>query len=171
MDFDAEQQAKIDQSALSAELNWQLNGYKLTSITAWRDWNFSPKNDLDFSQLAGITGGFKVEQDQFSQEIRLASPIGGAVDYVVGAYYFYQNIDSRNTYQTGDSALALTTAYPNNATLEGLGKSKTHSYAAFGQSTWHVNDQFDLTTGLRYTSEKKPERSTNPKSIRQLMQL
>ncbi|GAA5013213.1 TonB-dependent receptor [Acinetobacter puyangensis] len=155
VDFDAEQQAKIDQSAVSAELNWQLNGYKLTSITAWRDWNFSPKNDLDFSRLAGITGGFKVEQDQFSQEIRLASPTGGAVDYVVGAYYFYQNIDSRNTYQTGGSALALTTAYPNNAELEGLGKAKTHSYAAFGQSTWHVNDQFDLTTGLRYTSEKK----------------
>lgn len=156
VDFNDEQQVKVDQSALSAEFNWTTaNGFKLTSITAWRDWNFKPKNDLDFSRLEALTGGFAVDQNQFSQEVRLASPIGGAVDYVLGAYYFYQDIDSNNAYATGKNALALTTSYPDNAYLSGQGKAKTNSLAAFGQSTWHVTEQFDLTTGLRYTSEKK----------------
>lgn len=156
VDFDAEQQSKVDQSAASAEANWLFdNGFKLTSITAWRDWNFKPKNDLDFTPLDGITGGFEVEQDQFSQEVRLASPSSDTFDYVVGGYYFYQDISSNNAYRTGADAAALTTAYPNNAYLSGTGRSTTDSYALFGQSTWHATDKFDLTTGLRLTSERK----------------
>ncbi len=156
VDFNDKQQSKVDQSALSTELNWLFdNGFKLTSITAWRDWNFKPKNDLDFSRLDSLTGGFKVNQDQFSQEIRLASPVSETFDYVVGAFYYYQDIENNNAYQTGKDALALTTSYPNGAYLAGLGTAKTNSLAAFGQSTWHVTDQFDLTTGLRFTSERK----------------
>ena len=156
VDFDAAQQSKIKQSAVSAELNWQFeNGLKLTSITAWRDWNFKPKNDLDFTRLNGVTGGFNVDQNQFSQEVRLTSPTNQIFDYVLGAYYYYQDINNHNTYKTGTDALAATTSLPNNAYLSGLGHSKTDSYAIFGQSTWHVMPKFDLTTGLRFTSERK----------------
>lgn len=156
VDFDAEQQSKIKQNALSAELNWLFdNAFKLTSITAWRDWDFKPQNDLDFTRLDGATGGFNVDQNQFSQEIRLASPINQTFDYVLGAFYYYQDINSHNAYNTGDHALAITTAFPNNVYLSGIGQSTTDSHAIFGQSTWHVTPKFDLTTGLRLTSERK----------------
>ncbi len=155
VDFDASQRSRVNQDALSAEANWDINGYKLTSITAWRDWKFSPENDLDFTRLPGVVGGFKVNESQYSQEIRLASPLGEVYDYVVGAYYYHQNITSDNAYQTGASALALTTTTPFNASLRGVGKSSTDSYATFGQATWHVSQVFDLTGGLRYTLEKK----------------
>ncbi len=156
VDLDAEQQSKIKQNAVSTELNWLLdNGFKLTSITAWRDWSFKPQNDLDFTRLNGITGGFNVDQNQFSQEVRLASPLNQTFDYVLGAFYYYQNIDSHNSYQTGINALATTTAFPNNAYLSGLGHSTTDSYALFGQSTWHVLPKLDVTTGIRLTSERK----------------
>lgn len=155
VDFDARQRSRVNQDALSAEANWDINGYKLTSITAWRDWKFSPENDLDFTRLPGIIGGFKVAESQYSQEVRLASPLGEDYDYVVGAYYYHQNINSDNAYETGASSLALTTTNPPNASLRGVGKSATDSYAAFGQATWHVSQVFDLTGGLRYTQEKK----------------
>ncbi|MFL9710707.1 TonB-dependent receptor [Methylobacillus sp. Pita1] len=158
VDFDARQRSKVNQDALSAEANWDINGYKLTSITAWRDWKFSPENDLDFTRLPGLTGGFKVNEEQYSQEVRLASPLGEVYDYVVGAYYYHQNIDSNNAYETGASALALTAAYPPNASLAGKGTAKTDSYALFGQTTWHISQAFDLTGGLRYTVEKKEGR-------------
>ncbi len=155
VDFDARQRSRVNQDALSAEANWDINGYKLTSITAWRDWKFSPENDLDFTRLPGIVGGFKVDESQYSQEVRLASPLGEVYDYVVGAYYYHQNINSDNAYATGASALNLTTTNPPNASLRGIGKSSTDSYAAFGQATWHLSQVFDLTGGLRYTQEKK----------------
>lgn len=156
VDLDAEQRSKIKQNAVSAELNWLFdNGFKLTSITAWRDWSFKPQNDLDFTRLDGITGGFNVDQNQFSQEVRLASPVNQTLDYVLGAFYYHQNIDSHNSYQTGVHALAATTVFPNNAYLAGLGHSTTDSHAIFGQSTWHVLPKFDLTTGIRFTSERK----------------
>lgn len=156
VDFNDEQQSKVNQNALSTELNWSLaNGFKLTSITAWRDWHFKPKNDLDFSSLESLTGGFQIDQNQFSQEIRLASPVSDTLDYVLGAFYYYQDIDSHNAYQAGKDALALTLAYPNDAYLSGQGKAKINSLAVFGQSTWHVTPKFDLTTGLRFTSERK----------------
>ena len=156
VDFDADQQSKVKQNAVSAELNWLFdNGFKLTTITAWRDWNFKPKNDLDFTHLNGITGGFDVDQNQFSQEVRLASPLSQTFDYVLGAFYYYQDISSHNVYNTGSKAFAITTAFPNNAYLAGIGQSTTDSYALFGQSTWHTTAKFDLTTGIRLTSERK----------------
>ena len=157
--IDDAQQAKVEQSAASAEANWNLGGYKLTSITAWRDWNFSPRNDLDYTNLPGLTGGFKSREEQYSQEVRLASPTGGALDYVVGGYYYHQRTASDNSYTTGPSVLALSGgSYPNNNVVSGRGQAATDSLAAFGQTTWHVTPQFDLTGGLRYTTEDKKGR-------------
>lgn len=157
--LDGEQQAKVEQSAASAEASWSLGGYKLTSITAWRNWNFDPKNDLDYTNLPGLTGGFKSREEQYSQEVRLASPTGGAYDYVVGGYYYHQQTSSDNSYTTGPSILALSGgSYPNNNVVSGRGKATTDSLAAFGQATWHVTPLFDLTGGLRYTTENKKGR-------------
>lgn len=154
------QQAKVNQNAFSAEANWSFaNGYKLTSVTAWRDWRFDPKNDIDYTDLRGITGGFKTREDQFSQEFRLASPTGGFYDYVIGAYYYHQRTSSDNRYDTGPSIQALSgNSYPNNNVLSGHGEATTDSLAAFGQSTLHLTQRFDLTGGLRFTSEKKEGR-------------
>lgn len=157
--IDGPQQAKVEQSAASAEANWNLGGYRLTSITAWRDWHFDPKNDLDYTNLPGLTGGFKSKEEQFSQEVRLASPTGGSLDYVVGGYYYHQRTSSDNSYTTGPSILALSGgSYPNNNIVSGRGEATTDSLAAFGQTTWHVSPKFDLTGGLRYTTEDKKGR-------------
>ena len=149
----------MEQSAASAEANWNLGGYKLTSITAWRNWNFDPKNDLDYTNLSGLTGGFQSREEQVSQEVRLASPTGGPIDYVVGGYYYHQRTASDNSYTTGPSILTLSGgSYPNNNVVSGRGEASTDSLAAFGQTTWHVSPAFDLTGGLRYTTEDKTGR-------------
>ncbi|MBK1615799.1 TonB-dependent receptor [Rubrivivax gelatinosus] len=153
------QQANAEQNALSAEANWRLGTHRLTSITAWRNWRFDPKNDIDATPLAGITGGFTTREKQFSQEIRLASPGDERFDYVVGAYYYYQDIYSLNRYDTGPYATALTGGgYPSNNALTGRGEAKTESLALFGQGTLHLQSGVDLTSGLRATTEKKQGR-------------
>lgn len=157
-----DQQVKVHQSAFSAEANWNTSGgYKVASITAWRDWNFNPRNDLDNTSLPGFIGGFKTKESQFSQEIRLASPTGGAYDYVLGAYFYHQKTSSHNRYDTGPIAVNLSGgSYPNNNVLSGDGKATTNSVAVFGQGTLHLTSRFDLTGGLRFTSERKEGRVT-----------
>ncbi|MDB5451912.1 MAG: Pesticin receptor, partial [Caulobacteraceae bacterium] len=43
----------------------------------------------------------------------------------------------------------------NGFTFRGDSVAKTNSYAAFGQTTFHITPEWSLTTGLRYTKEKK----------------
>lgn len=156
--LDGRQRMRSKQDALSAEANWHFSGYTLTSITAWRQWAFKPDNDLDRTDLDGVVGGADVKHEQYSQEIRLASPLGDTFDYVIGAFYYHQDVSNREQYVTGPNALALTTIYPNNSVFSGSGYAKTDSYALFGQATWHLTEKLDLTAGLRTTLEKKTAR-------------
>ncbi|MCB5186995.1 TonB-dependent receptor [Methylobacillus caricis] len=155
---DGKQRTRTKQDALSAEANWDLNGYTLTSITAWRQWEFQPDNDLDRTDLYAVNGGVDVRHKQYSQEIRFASPLSDVFDYVAGAYYYHQDVSNHEQYVTGPDAFALTTIYPNNSAFSGSGYAKTNSYALFGQGTWHLTEKLDLTAGLRATLEKKEAR-------------
>lgn len=163
--LNSRQRVRTKQDALSAEANWELNGYTLTSITAWRRWAFKPNNDMDRTDLDALTGGTNVEHKQYSQEVRLASPLSDTFDYVLGGFYYYQDLANHEAYNSGPAALALTTIYPNNSKLTGTGYAKTNSYALFGQGTWHLTDRLDLTGGLRYTLEKKEARVVQDKAV------
>jgi iron complex outermembrane recepter protein len=148
----------VRQGGGSVEVNWKLDGgYNLTSITAYRSWQFLPTNDADGTSVSAIiNAGQEDDDEQWSEEIRLASPSGTAVDWVAGLYYFYQ-------YQKN---LAFTLYGPSAHALYGLptfyndGYSATHahpetqSYAAFGQATWHITSDLSLTAGLRDTEER-----------------
>lgn len=160
--IEGEQQAVVRQDALSAEANWKVghgaDSYALTSITAWRNWSFVPKNDLDSTSLQGLSGGFDTRENQFSQELRLASPSGKAYDYVLGAYWYHQKTASDNHYATGPLASSVSGGvYPNNNSMTGHGAVQTDSYALFGQQTWHAA-ALDLSAGLRLSSERKQGR-------------
>ena len=80
---------------ISAEANWKLAGFTLTSISAWRDWTFYPQNDLDYLPLdIQANGGSNIWNKQASEELRVASPTGGAFDYVAGVYLYWQSVDT-----------------------------------------------------------------------------
>ncbi|MFA9219511.1 MAG: TonB-dependent receptor, partial [Sphingomonadaceae bacterium] len=166
--FDGDQRARTDQGGLSAEANWHLaSGGNLTSITALRFWTFHPHNDYDVVAAPGLRDvGFNVQHRQLSQELRLASPVGKRFDYVVGAFYYRQQIADDFFVKFGAKADPLVL---NNFTGLGLldnsngishGNSTTDSYALFGQGNWHLSPQWEFTGGLRATSESKAARSS-----------
>jgi iron complex outermembrane receptor protein len=64
-----------------------LGDYHLTSITGWRQWLNTQRQDYD--SVAALSTAFPSGQDtgrvntkQFSEELRLTSPKGGLIDYV-----------------------------------------------------------------------------------------
>lgn len=160
---------RMKQGGVQANVEWDLGGTTLTSVSAFRFWNWTPRNDPDYSALSiSLEGNQYDRQRQFSQELRLASNGKKTVDWVVGLYAFHQSINGwfRNEYgrDAGEfliapGTLGLTPAQ-RRAALEGTftyapSKPETESYAAFGQAVWHLAPAIDVTAGLRYTYERK----------------
>ena len=162
---DGHYQSNMDGYGVSAEVDWDVGPAKLTSLTAYRGWNWNPANDGDSTALPVVTLAEQANrQRQFSQEFRLASDTGGPVDYVVGAYYFWQIIRGYGKTGYGSAAPAwfipAVPAAAAEAALVGFEANSTsdpstRSLAFFGQFDWRLGDRLTLTAGLRYTREKK----------------
>jgi iron complex outermembrane receptor protein len=154
----------MKQGGGSAKLDWTLPGHVLTAITAYRFWDWDPRNDADGTGAPILTAAqLSSQQHQFTQDIRLASTGTRAIDYVVGAFYFHQRLQSEGLTRYGADAPTYILGSDNavfDAALVGWGAAntsllKTDSYAGFGQATWHVTPRLSLTGGLRYTKETK----------------
>ena len=165
-DLDTPLRAKQELGGLSLLAEWDLGPGTLTSVSAWRFWNWDPSNDRDFTGLP-ITSvsANPSQQRQVSQELRYASNGTNTVDYVGGLFYFHQTIDTQGLQVQGSAAsrwlLNPTSANANNpAVLNGLRSTNTIGFtntsaAAFGKLTWHVTDRFSIQPGLRVNYDKK----------------
>lgn len=148
----------------------------IKSITAWGDAEGSATRDIDVSQLDVMYQVNGVSSsDYYSQEVRFASPAENALEYQIGAFYYESSTQGGNnepwTFIGEDLILVASQV----ESLGGLlppgvplgfvtqaGDSiradvflETQTLAVFGQSTWHINERWDVTGGLRWTKEKK----------------
>ena len=172
IDNDAQQFDNTHQFVISGTGEWFLaDGIKATTITAYQTWAFYPENDTDFTVLPiGTNDNFIDHVNQFSQELRLASPTGHVLDWVTGLYLFNQNLTGRSQSFQGVDAWAFNSTLAGLAngtksrttqlasTLNGLDYQtdedpQTDSYAAFAQSSWRFAPRWTLTTGFRETFE------------------
>ena len=152
---------KTGGASLRAE--WDVGPGTLSSITAWRFWDWKPENDRDYTGLSIVSKSQNPsQQDQYSQELRY-NYSGKRLDFVVGAFGFYQRIDTQGLEQQGRDAskFNLTGANANNpAILEGLTARNTQflkatSLAVFGQASWKLTDAFTIQPGVRVNYDKK----------------
>jgi iron complex outermembrane receptor protein len=152
------QEAAVDGvGGVSLHINHVMdNGFELTSITAYRyeDWFFSD-NDEDYTPLTIANSGIAADSDHFTQELRLASPAGERLDYVLGLYYLDQNIQG-----DGDATLDMTLLTGGAVPLPAYfinyeADVDVMSWAAFVHANYQLTDNLQLTAGLRYTYEEK----------------
>ena len=168
----------------SAETNWTtpwFGGAKLTAITAMRDWERGYASDADYTTVdilyygTGTTN--RSEFKQFSQEVRLAGSNEKA-DWLIGAFYANERLHQRvaltygKDFETYASLLfssgtnpilvgqSLMGRAPGTSYVTGQGQQdrydqQEHNISLFTNDTWRVTEKFELTGGLRYTSENK----------------
>jgi len=162
-DIDANLNAGNKIGGASAKVKWDVGGGTLTSVTAWRFWDWKPENDRDFTGLPIVSRSQNPsQQDQYSQEFRY-SYSGKKVDFVVGLFGFKQRIDTQGLEQQGaaSSRWNLTGALANDpSVLNGLTARNTQwlkatSAALFGQLSWKVTDQLTIQPGARVNYDKK----------------
>lgn len=162
---DSHYQSNMEGYGVSGEVNWDFGAASLTSITAYRWWDWNPANDGDSTSLPVTTKAQQANrQRQFSQELRLASKGNRTIDYVVGAYYFWQIVRGYGATRYGPAAALWNLPAANqviaSAALDGFEANststpETRTFALFGQADWHLSDALTLTSGLRWTHEKK----------------
>ncbi|HUD31244.1 MAG TPA: TonB-dependent receptor [Novosphingobium sp.] len=168
-DIDADLGTDTNEGGTSAIADWDMGGVTLTSVSAWRFWNWDAANDRDYTGIPiQITQHIPSRQDQFSQELRIASNGSGPLRYVGGLYYFHQKITGRPIsiygpmaayWLIGPTTGANATPVPANL-LDGYGQDghtrfTSDSYAAFAEVNYDLTPRLTLTGGLRYTYEDK----------------
>jgi iron complex outermembrane recepter protein len=97
---------QIRDEGISGELNWDLGGAKLTSITAWRDNTLVAGNDVDYTGLDILqepaNEGNQTDFKQASEELRLAGK-SGPLDWLVGGFFSSEILTSNTAIYAGDA--------------------------------------------------------------------
>ncbi|MET0310310.1 MAG: TonB-dependent receptor [Sphingomonas sp.] len=177
-DLDANINSRQEIGGASLVANWDIGGATITSVSAWRYWDWKPANDRDFIGLPITTVSQNPsQQKQVSQELRIASNGHNKLDYTLGAFFFHQTIDTQGSQVQGPAAsrwllnpgnvpvgaagCATPTANAcNPAILNGLTSTNTigfdnTSFAVFGKLNWEVLPSLHIQPGLRVNYDKK----------------
>ncbi|WP_439101149.1 TonB-dependent receptor [Congregibacter sp.] len=162
--------SELDSDNITLTLNWGIGDATLTSVTAYMGYETDEFLDSDGSGIDAFVQDQQEEYDQFTQEIRLVSPGGETIDWIVGGYYMDWDLNFDADFLVDDeslwSALGVLGAATGDPSLAPLGAlsnlrnerrydADSETYAAFGQATWNMTDVTRLTVGARYTREDK----------------
>ncbi len=89
------------------ELNWDLGGAQLTSITGYREYSNTQASDTDYTQVdilyraPGPNAGAR-EFKTFSQELRLqGEAFDGTLDWLIGGYFANEKLETRDNLRFG----------------------------------------------------------------------
>ncbi|MDB6028244.1 MAG: TonB-dependent receptor [Verrucomicrobiales bacterium] len=142
-----------DSDNQSFKIAYDSSAVRITAVTSHRDWKQNLAQDFDFSASPFVsTIGFSnPELEQWSQELRVQSPEDADKLKWLGGLFFLHG-DQKNS--SGSSTFI---AVPFPFTINATTKSHTeaHTYAAFGQATYTVVENLDLTAGVRLTYDKR----------------
>lgn len=138
------------------DVNYQMGNFSLTSITSYVD---SEVSSISGSENLPVTSIVELAEhediNQFTQELRLASPPGETLEYMIGLYYFYKDTDLNVSEAVDPFPLGFTPVpgiLVSTATYDP--KVENESYALFSNVTLNVNERTRLTAGFRLNHEE-----------------
>jgi len=163
-DLDASINSRQEVGGTSLTANWDVGPATITSVSAWRYWDWKPQNDRDFVGLPITTVSQNPShQTQISQEVRIASNGKNKLDYTAGAFFFHQKINTNGSQVQGSAAsrwLLSGADASNPNVLNGLTSTNTinfsnTSFAVFGKLNWEALPNLHIQPGARINYDKK----------------
>jgi outer membrane receptor protein involved in Fe transport len=174
----------IENYGLSGQADWSVtDALTLTSISAYRAVRSFTNQDSDFTS-ADLIGSNRTDTsiDTYTQELRVASDFDGPLNFLLGGFYFRENIDVDTSLTFGRDfrgyANLLSGGAYGSAALEanlravnpglpagqfgaaGQGRFERYGYrntalSLFGQLDFEITDRLTLTGGFNYTRDRK----------------
>lgn len=159
---------------VSLQADIELGDHVLTSITSYRGWDNQEIRDGDWLDqpyvgLNQLHDDGPQTSNTLSQELRIASPTGNFLEYVLGAYYSKADSDrtfARSVITCSASTLpAVAPGLTPCSTAPGVSTITTpygiadfgsvfKNFAVFGQATFNISDDLRFIGGLRWTQDK-----------------
>lgn len=143
--------SKRDASTMSLRVDQEFDSVTLSSISAYRERETEFLTDRDFTAVSILSSGLNSDENQFTQEVRLASKSDGPLSWTIGAYYFNRNYTQDTILDLGPGFLGPGRRNIVNATA----RTETDSFAGFGSLEYKLTDAWRGEIGLRYTYEDK----------------
>ena len=172
-DHDAPEFNKSEFLLVNARAQLDFDRFMIRSITGLVDSEHSRAFDQDNIFTDTILRDNEYEGESFSQEVRFQSTGDWGVDWTVGAIYAQDEIQQLNTVFFGAVAgfdhPNIPGIGPDPVLGPGIGfglppagfrinfnerELNIDSWALFGEINWHINDQWDLILGGRYTNDE-----------------
>jgi iron complex outermembrane recepter protein len=155
---------EVDNVTLTVD--WDLDGYSLSSSTGFVQYEFDELCDCDFTGATVFNASRQEEYEQFSQEFRITSDLGGDFDYIAGLFFqstelaYADQISLPNptvvsTALTALGAPAVLALVAPDSSSDRMFNQEGDIWAVFAQGTWAIQDNLSLTVGGRYTQENK----------------
>ena len=156
---------QVESEGASLKLEWDISDeYTLTSISGWESAEIYSRADIDggygasyipdymgpgFIPFSSESADGIPEQDQLTQELRLASNFSGDLNYQVGLFYFDEELTIENfSYDTFSSPAGALNGYVQQ-------QQDTTAWAIFGSVDYIFSDKLKVTAGLRYSDDEK----------------
>jgi iron complex outermembrane receptor protein len=151
----------------SATLSAKLGDIDLTAITGYNVTRYSDLIDITYSVgdfatrptygVAVTVSDDLVKTNKFTQEIRLSTPIGKRVDWLVGAFYTHE----KSTAVQDILPVAPEMNIDNPLGFGGVTPTTYEEYAAFTDVTFRITDKFDVQVGGRESQIRQTSASTD----------
>ncbi|MBB6125286.1 TonB-dependent receptor [Sphingobium subterraneum] len=139
----------LDFAEYSARLNWKLSpSIELVAITGYLDYDRIFSEDADGSAVGGFLGNaaaiYTLDARQFSQEVQLRGGNEGALNWVLGGFYYN---DRRTATSTVPEFFGTA--------IDTTGRVRTEAGALFGNVDLPLGETVGVELGGRYTKETK----------------
>lgn len=145
------------------QLDWDVEDYTVTSVTGISSYKFKGLGDLDISK-GDILGVLNNEDyRQYSQELRIQSPIGEGFEYQAGIYLQSSELDwdtdvhmkITNLFDGVLPAFVVDQIRDTEGVRETVYDLSANSASAFFEGTFNLSEVLRIKFGGRYTYEKK----------------
>jgi iron complex outermembrane recepter protein len=169
--IDTDQKTILDLKSTSASANiaYDFGAFTIKSITGFSDFSAVRTSDTDFSASTIGVDYQLTSAKTFSQELQLLSNGDGPFTYVLGAYYFDDEL----------RGVFINEQFPR--TVRGVGapvtlpvagggfydeqRADTSSIAAYAQGSYDVTEALKLTAGIRFTRDTKDFKFANAAAV------
>ncbi|PCI63513.1 MAG: TonB-dependent receptor [Gammaproteobacteria bacterium] len=171
---------KVDDGGISLQVDIDFDNFYFTSISAYRTNESDFLIDADFTSVDILNNTGNTKIDTYTQEFRLTSTGTKKLDWMVGGFYFNENVKTGEKLFYGpgtrpyfDTLLAAGGASGLLAGVEGVyGRAPgsffsantqidddftqdNEAYSFFVNFDYHLNDKLTATFGANYTKDKK----------------
>lgn len=172
---------EVENSGISAQVDIEFERFTLTSISSSRNSDILDTPDIDFTGADLVGQAINdIDIDTVTQEIRFTSNGGETFDWMVGGFYFNEDVDYTADVLFGtafrpyadalvsgvapgvlgfiESILGLPVGQTFFAPGSGVVETQTiknEAISVFGQFDWNISDSLTASVGFNYTDDEK----------------